>query len=205
MSVSTVVVLFAEQAKSSLPRGLNDWSTWGNAPPDDFSFKKKKKVSLKGQGQDQVISSKDRLRESFLRRKATVRQESIAVPAPTPNKRPNEDYSDVFLSHAKLYVFADTYDISTLKTLALENLQTVLAIFTLYKERTGDIIALLKYIYAHTRESAADGTEDLRTLLTHYMGFEMETLMKDEDLRVLMIDDQGALLSDFFKAVDERV
>ena len=144
------------------------------------------------------------LKESFIHRKATVRRDSISVPPPHPNQGPEEDYADVFLSHAQLYVFAEKYDIQTLRTLALKNLQNVLAIFTLYKERTGDIITLLEYIYENTREPI-DGIEDLRTLLTHYVGYEMDMLMKDESFRDLMIADGGALLGDFMKMVMKRL
>jgi hypothetical protein len=116
----------------------------------------------------------------------------------------DEDYTDVFLSHAKLYVFAEKYDIQTLRTLALENLHNVLAIFTLYKERTGDIITTLRYVYAISRESI-DGIEDLRTLLKLHVGYEMDTLMEDEGFRDLMIEEGGALLGDFMKMVMRRI
>ena len=85
------------------------------------------------------------------------------------------------------------YGIQTLRMLALENLHNVLAIFTLYKERTGDIIATLRYVYANLKESI-DGIKDLRTLLALYVGYEMDTLVEDESFRDLMIDDGGALL-----------
>ncbi|KAL8846042.1 MAG: hypothetical protein Q9221_008837 [Calogaya cf. arnoldii] len=150
------------------------------------------------------ISSRTQLKESFIHRKATIRQESISIPPPIPNQRPEQDYTDVFLSHAQLYVFAEKYDIQTLKMLALENLQNILAIFTLYGQRTGDIVALLRYVYANTGEPV-DSVEDLRTLMTHYMGYEMDTLMKDEEFRMLMVDDGGALLGDFMKMVMKRV
>lgn len=148
--------------------------------------------------------SKLQLKESFIHRKAVVRRESIIIPPPRPNQESNEDYTDVFLSHAQLYVFAEKYDIQTLKTLALENLQNVLAIFTLYEERTGDIIALLRYVYMNTSE-LIDGHKEMRTLLTHYVGYEMDTLMKDEEFRDLMIADGGELLGDFMKMVMKRI
>ncbi|KAL8760305.1 MAG: hypothetical protein Q9199_000087 [Rusavskia elegans] len=148
--------------------------------------------------------SRSQLKESFIHRKAVVRQESISIPPPPPNQGPDEEYTDVFLSHAQLYVFAEKYDIQTLKMLALENLQTTLAIFTLYEARTGDIIALLRYVYANTGEPI-DGVEELRTLLTHYMGYEMDTLMKDEEFRDLMVADGGPLLGDYMKMVMKRI
>ena len=149
-------------------------------------------------------SSKQSLKESFIKRKETVRKYSISLPQPRENQAPNEDYTDVFLSHARLYVFAEKYDIQPLKALALEELQAMLAIFNLHIERTGDIIALLRYVYENTCESA-EGVENMRTLMTHYVGYEMDTLMKDDDFRDLMIEDGGALLGDFMKMVGKRI
>lgn len=79
---------------------------------------------------------------------------------------PQEDYTDVFLSHACLCVFAEKYDIQPLKKLSCQKLQYTLADFTLYLERVGDIAILLKYVYANTSETK-DGNEDIRTMLAH--------------------------------------
>ena len=110
-----------------------------------------------------------------------------------------EDYSEVFLSHARLYVFADQYDIQALKVLAMEELHALLAVFTLYKERTGDIISLLRYTYAETNEK--DSGNNLRTLVTRYVEAEIETLIQDDTLGTLIIEDGGTLLSDFLKVM----
>ncbi|KAL8884425.1 MAG: hypothetical protein Q9192_006848 [Flavoplaca navasiana] len=177
---------------------------------DDLEFWKARKRSRKSKPDKMVdswgqkSSSRSQLKESFIHRKATVRQESINIPPPLPNQSPEEDYTDVFLSHAQLYVFAEKYDIQTLKILALENLQTTLAIFTLYQGRTGDIITLLRYAYSNTSEPS-DDAEDLRTLLRDYVGYEMDTLMKDDEFRELMIADGGALLGDFLTMVMKRI
>ncbi len=152
----------------------------------------------------QKSSSRSQLKESFIHRIATVRQESIDIPHQLPNQSPEEDYTDVFLSHAQLYVFAEKFDIQTLKLLVLENLQKSLAIFTLYQERTGDIITLLRYVYSNTSEPS-DDVEDLRTLLRDYVGYEMDILMKDDGFRDLMIADGGALLGDFLTMVMKRI
>ena len=148
--------------------------------------------------------SKRDLKEAFVSRKETVRKTSISLPQPRRNQKRNENYTEVFLSHARLYVFAEKYDIQPLKTLALEELQAVLGIFDLYTERTGDIIALIRYVYANTGEPVA-GVEDIRTVLMLYFGYEMDILVKDDDFRDLMIEDGGALLGDFMKMVGKRI
>ncbi len=144
------------------------------------------------------------LKESFINRQPTVRQQAISICPPRPNQASNEDYTEVFLSHARLYVFAEEYDIQSLKALALDELHGTLQNFYLYPERTGDIIALLRYVYANTGEPL-DGVEDMRTVLKHYVGFEMDDLMKGKGFGDLMIEDGGALLGDFLKMVEQRL
>lgn len=146
--------------------------------------------------------TKQGMKEAFINREHTARQESIRIPPPLPNRHHDEDYTEVFLCHARLYVFADKYDVQPLRVLALEELQATLAIFTLYLQRTTDIITLLRYVYAHYNEVEE---EEMRMMLMHYIGYEMDTLMKDEDFRCLMIEDGGALLADFMGMVEQRL
>lgn len=158
----------------------------------------------KGKTTKVIQDLKGELKEAFISRRYTVRQGVSEIPPPRPNQNPEEDYTDVFLSHAQLYVFAEKYDIQPLKVLALEELHATLAIYTLYLVRTGDIIALLRYVYGNTGES--EGVEgDLRNVLTIYIGYEMDTLMKDEDFRDVMIEDGGPLLGDFMRMVRKRI
>ena len=178
---------------------------------DSPRIKKSKKVLPYKAGSKHQIeiptsksTSRKELKESFIRRKPVIRRTCIDIRPPRPNQTSNEDYSEVFLSHAQLYVFAEKYDIQDLKMLALDNLQNVLTVYTLYEERTGDIVTLLRYVYENTGEPV-EGTEDMRTLLGLYMGYEMDTLMKDAGFRNVMINDGGALLDDFMKMVRKRI
>lgn len=122
---------------------------------------------------------------------------SDSMPGPRSNTHPQEDYTEVLLSHARLYVFAEKYDIQPLKKLARQKLQHTLAIYTLYPERVRDITTLLKYVYANTAETI-DGVEDIRTMLAHYVGTEMDTLIKYGEIKDLMLDN-GEMLGDFLK------
>ncbi|KAL8844421.1 MAG: hypothetical protein Q9176_001331 [Flavoplaca citrina] len=198
----------ADEPSIDLPAAVED--NWGSLGSKKSSKKSKRYATVDAWDVEDSSryqlkdSSRSQLKESFIHRKATVRQESISIPQPLPNQSPEEDYTEVFLSHAQLYVFAEKYDMQTLKILALENLQTTLAIFTLHEQRTGDIITLLRYVYANTSETS-DGVEDLRTLLRDYVGYEMDTLMKDDGFRDLMIADGGALLGDFLTMVMKRI
>ena len=144
------------------------------------------------------------LKESFIQRSYTVRNIKKDAPQPRPNSDKQEEYSEVFLGHARLYVFADKYDIQILKVLAMEELHATLAVYTLYQERTSDVVALLRYVYDKTPDSE-DGVEDLRTILTQYMEAEIDTLIEDEDLQEVILQDGGPLLADLMKVMRMRL
>ncbi|KAI4190097.1 MAG: hypothetical protein L6R41_001016 [Letrouitia leprolyta] len=150
-------------------------------------------------------TSRDRLRQAFIDRSYTGLQSALPVPTAQGTENGNESYQDAFLCHAQLYVFAEEKDIQKLKTLALENLHETLKHFILDEKRTGDIVSLLRYVYQNTQPPESTKTEPLRALLTDYIGFEMDTLMKDEDFNALMIEDGGPLLSDFVEMVMRRI
>ena len=183
-----------------------DWtpSTDSSFSDQDNQFRKKQASDDAAVSAPLMQSTRRGLKEAFISRKFTIRQNSISIPPPRANRNSTEDYTSVFLSHARLYVFADYYDIQPLKFLALEELQLTLASYTLYPERTGDIIALVRYSYANTCEPMA-GVEDLRTMLIAYMSYEVDTLMKDTAFKDLMVEDGGALLGDFIKIMEKRI
>jgi len=188
---------------------IDDWDQPIQPVFDGWGRSRASVKKSKGKGIDFSVASKTThapkhgLKEAFINRKYTVRRKSIRIPPPRPNQEPEENYSGVFLSHARLYVFADTYDIQLLKLLALEELHATLAIFDLHFQRSSDIIALLRYVYAHTVEPR--GGEDMRAMLTQYLGYEMDTLLVNDDFRALMVEDGGALLADFMGMVEKRI
>lgn len=170
------------------------WSTW--------STKKEKKKK----NTNHSSSLKGSLRESFIIQYDLLSSGHTvdpSIPGPRGNTAPEEDYTEVFLGHARMYVFAEKYDIQPLKTLALLKLHRTLSIFTLFPERVGDIMTLLKYVYANTAETV-DGNEDIRTILAHYIGCEMETLSKDGEIKDILLDN-GDMLGDFLKMFASRV
>ena len=184
---------------------VDDWSN----PLDTEEYtrkKKKKKGIVEWTHNNDGASSRSRqaLKKSFINRQPTVRQQVVSICPPRPNQASNEDYTEVFLSHARVYIFAEEYDIQLLKALALDELHITLQNFYLSPERTNDIITLLRYVYANTGESV-DGVEDMRTVLIHYVGFEMDNLMKNNGFGDVMMEDGGALLGDFLKMVRQRL
>ena len=165
------------------------WRSW--SPKEEK--KKKKNIGHRS-------PSKGSLRESFIIQYdllSSGHSVDPSIPGPRGNKAPEEDYTEVFLGHARMYVFAEKYDIQPLKMLAQLKLHHTLSIFTLFPERIGDIMTLLKYVYANTAE-AVDGNGDIRPMLAHYIGCEMEMLAKDGEIKDLMLDN-GDMLGDFLE------
>ncbi|KAM6476457.1 hypothetical protein HDV62DRAFT_375185 [Trichoderma sp. SZMC 28011] len=102
---------------------------------------------------------------------------------PRKNTESCEDYSGVFLSHAQLYVLADKYDIKELRDLSAHKLWVTLKEFSLYPERMGDIIALVKYSFANTIAG-----DKLRTLLTDFCACTVEDLCQGEGFQDLICE-----------------
>ena len=135
------------------------------------------------------------------------RRNTIEIPRPRRNRNPNDVYSNVFLSHARLFVFAQKYDIQALKMLAHDELYVTLAVYTLYANRTADITDLLNYVYCNTSEQGGD-EKDLRTMVMEYVRREIHTLESAKDFRDFMIADEGApaaLVDDFMTMIRERI
>lgn len=63
------------------------------------------------------------------------------------NSDPADDYSEVFLSHAQIYRFSYRTGWTSLRALSLYRLTRLLARFALFKERTGDIVKLLSFVF----------------------------------------------------------
>ena len=186
---------------------VSSWAEYGGSA--SRSKKKKFKVGLLNAYPPSRPTTREDLIQEFISRRPVERKTAIAIPPPRKNQNSNEVYSEVFLSHARLYVFAEKYDIEPLRMLALDELHAtlVVATYTLYAERTGDIVELLRYVYANTGEPR-EGVEDMRTLMTLYLGQAMDKLMKDPNFAKLMVEDRGdlpPLLGDFMKMVAKRI
>jgi len=110
------------------------------------------------------------------------------------NADPCEDHTEVFLCHARLYVFAEKYDIEPLKMLTRRKIHQALVIFILHTSRVGDIVALLRYVYANTPDR--DNTrDDLRELVMQYVVCHFERMAPSKEYLSLM-EEGGACVSD---------
>ncbi len=122
---------------------------------------------------------------------------------PRKNRELCEDYTEVFLCHARLYVFADKYDVGPLKDLSLHMLQRTLAEFTLYDERIGDIINLLWYSYSNTTDRP-ESIDDLKLLVVHYSACVVEDLSRSNEFQ-LLLEEVGSFARDLVKQMLERL
>ncbi|KAG6030218.1 hypothetical protein E4U40_008035 [Claviceps sp. LM458 group G5] len=72
------------------------------------------------------------------------------------------DYSDFFIAHAKIFIFADCYGVAKLLDLALQKLHGALCGFRLSRNRMNDILALVRFCYERP------GPEKLKRLVASY-------------------------------------
>lgn len=95
------------------------------------------------------------------------------------------DYITVFLSHAKLYVFADYHGIGKLQELALQCLCHALVGFDLTESGLEDITQLTRYCFENTVDH--NGARDrLAELVSLYGASHLEHLWKHEAFRSLV-------------------
>jgi len=170
-----------------------DWNGWG---PKE-SKKKDKKSSP---------SKKARLRKSFESKSfcsPLPRQSLIDSCEPVFNSESTEDFTNVFLAHARLYVLADKYGMGLLRSLSLHKLHKTLVGFTLYEARIGDIIELARYAYSddHTSDYGAD---ELRTLVSEYFACEIDAIGKSDKFLPLM-EEGGPFTRDFWMLVQKHI
>jgi hypothetical protein len=149
-------------------------------------------------------SKRASFRQEFLEREYSTTQSidaTIEACKPVRNKSHNENYLPVFLGHAKLYVFADKYNIQPLRLLALKKLHQTLTIFNLYAERVGDIVGLVKFTYENTVERVV--TEELRDLVVGYVVSELEKISGEEFDH--LIREGGDFVVDFWHKVKDDI
>ncbi len=172
----------------------------------------KKMYSIRSPDVPKPEGNRKRLREAFISRPYKTFRSAIPIPPARMNENKNEDYTDVFLAHARLYVFANNYLICDLKMLALENLHETLKNFHSFSHCTQDIISLIHYVYENTKILDDGEIEPMRAILAEYVSFEMDILMKDSAFNDLVTGDEfldaeqrRSLFDDYIAAVLKRI
>jgi hypothetical protein len=82
-----------------------------------------------------------------------------------PPSDSNLDHLPIFMSHAKLYVFADRWIVTDLQRLAARRLDEALSMFEYSSTSPTDIATLIKYAYDHT-PPRKDKPDILRRMVT---------------------------------------
>lgn len=141
------------------------WHGWQSKDPLKSERKKRDKAKP-------VSSKKSKLWKSFKRQRYDVSKPSFQV---SKNRDPCEDDTSIFLGHARLYVFAEKYDIDSLKSLSLQKLHQVLIKYSVCDERLEDIIDLIQYSYSNTADLPGS-VDKLRQLVISYAACVVEDL-----------------------------
>ncbi|CAH0057351.1 unnamed protein product [Clonostachys solani] len=104
---------------------------------------------------------------------------------PVPMNASGDDTTELLLSHARVYVFAECYDVAPLRLLSLRKLRQTLEHFQMYDEAVYDVIQLINYCYENTM-ARADGAEDMRSLLCMFTACHMEKLWSNKEFQELV-------------------
>lgn len=93
------------------------------------------------------------------------------------------DYLPLFLSHARLYVFANAYLINDLAKLAARRLDESLSQFHFCAPYATNFAELIQYVFDHTED---DDEEVLRKVVTVFAANNVEQLKGSDEFRALL-------------------
>lgn len=202
--IPAVVTTAEDESEQPLEEPIPDAFEWDLRRP---SYKKKSK-SRKAHSSfavytaddvETVRSRREILWDEFVEPVETHGQDS----KPRQKKEAHEDHRHVILCHARLYVFADKYDIQPLEELTLLKLRQTLALLTFFEERKEEIVQLLQYCYANTPERT-ETKDRLRALVIHYVACVVERLKGSEKFR-LLLGEANSISFDLVNELEKRL
>ncbi|KAJ9603940.1 hypothetical protein H2200_011462 [Cladophialophora chaetospira] len=183
------------------------WGNFGSTTHRNKSRKTKRSAWAVDRVEEPVVaenpdfrSKGERLWDEF---KAKAQVKYADVWQPSVNSDPCEDYTPVFLCHAKLYMFSDKYSIEPLLELVLQKLRLNLSKFELHSERVADIVELMKYVYEHTTDYE-NAIDRLRNLVTDYVVCHIEKVMALGDFMKLL-QENGDVAKDLMPKLMQRL
>jgi hypothetical protein len=175
-------------------------------PPDDWDIALALEPEPEPEPYDEPLNQATYgLRQSFHERQYITSSEPkstmLELCLPKENSKPEQDFTPVFLAHARLYTFACMRLIDPLKRLALHKLHQTLLKFKLYDRRVGDVVELARYAYDHGQDRKPDGTiEDLRKLVVEYIACDVSIIGKHEAFAPLL-QEGGEFVVDFWRII----
>lgn len=93
--------------------------------------------------------------------------------------------TEAILDHARLYVFAEKYDIGLLKCLSLQKLHQALVQYNLRDEPIDNIVGLIQYSYSNTMDLSGS-IDGLRQLVMSYAACIVEDLARNAEFQSLL-------------------
>ncbi|CAG9981505.1 unnamed protein product [Clonostachys byssicola] len=135
-------------------------------------------------GRKRVEETALKEKKFFLWAKFKSLHADTGLEGPIPTNSSSDDTTELLLSHARVYVFAECYDIAPLSLLSLRKLRQTLEHFQMYDEAVFDVIQLINYCYENT--IARDGVEDLRSLLCMFAACHLEKLWSNKEFQELV-------------------
>ncbi|KAH6852511.1 hypothetical protein B0T12DRAFT_353470 [Alternaria alternata] len=192
--------LAAEQAEETLRSSAVVTETLVDLNP--YTGLKTSKAKREAKMRAKAARETQSLRQSFGERQYLMQNEPrMQIQrdfVPKGNSKRTQDFTPIFLAHARLYTFACMRLIDPLKRLALYKLHQTLLLFKLYSRRVGDVIDLARYAYDHGEDRKPNGTiEDLRKLVVEYIVCEVSTIGKHEAFAILL-QEGGEFVVDFW-------
>ena len=188
-----------------------DDTIWGSSKTLKKSQQKKKPLKKSSGWADyegfepahpQVGPKMSKLRESFAARaypldsKGTEPSFEVVF-----NQDPKQDFTPVFVGHARLYLLGDEHLIDDLAFLALGKLHETLVGFTLHSGRFEDVTRLVRYVYDNAPQSPSD---PLRVLVTEYIATKADTLGNSPEFRKLL-EEGGDFVTEFWAVVHKQL
>jgi hypothetical protein len=168
-------------------------------------------VEMPSQYAVEVPVSRTELRNQFNTPPATISTLPKALILdqfePKGNSAVHQDFTPIFLAHARLYCFAHQHLIEPLKALTINKLQKTLMGFQLYKDRVGDIVELARFVYSNPdlpESSDQDVLNDLKKLIAEYIACEIDVIGKHESF-IHFIEEGGEFVRIFWKIVRQFI
>ncbi|XP_014561166.1 hypothetical protein COCVIDRAFT_87156 [Bipolaris victoriae FI3] len=177
-------------------------------PARQAGFGQPSPTPLFGQSASQAGFGGDSVRAHFDTRSYLAAEDPRTVMLvtfePKHNTAPNQDFTPVFLGHARLYTFACMRGVDPLRRLTLHKLHRTLLGFQLYSRRVWDIVELARYAYNQGEDRKVDGTKDeLRQLVLEYIVREV-TVFGKHPAFLLLLEEGGEFVVDFWSLVSKE-
>lgn len=126
---------------------------------------------------------------------------------PGANLEECDDNIGPFLGHARVYVFADRYDITALRVLALDKLHQALCSSKVPGDQMGKVVELAQFSYSNenTRDNGTGEDKDaLRSIVVLFIVCVFEDIVKENAFLELMMEG-GSFARDLTDLLGKRI